>query len=200
MNKSINNNLLVSFFGGLGGLINALWSYLAFIKDDILQWHILIAGLFHGALIAFFVFFYQQLFIRKKIILKYMNALPFSWIAGYISYFPLALSISPSNFLSDVYLTFSLEYLYWPLQSFGLVVGVFAILALIFDKKLVTHRIILIPVGIVSGILGSLWFWLSINKSFWHFSVFHGSIWGILTGLGLLLVYPKLENQSKEFN
>ena len=33
-----------------------------------------------------------------------------------------------------------------------------------------------------AGVLGSLWWWTSWEP--WYFSVLHGSIWGVLVGLG----------------
>ena len=195
---------LIGLLGGLGGAINAWLCYARLpvpvgeVNDPMtFAWPVIPLGFVHGSLLALigigvaFLLWKQKWFVR-------LIALPVvGWIAGWLSYIPLHVYIhrifgkSKEPLLKDL-----LEACAWPFSfsepevvafapymSFGLVgVGCFLLLNLCRQgtiKALWRHLL----VGSVSGILGSLWWWIGYKP--WYFSLIHGTIWGSLVGFGV---------------
>jgi hypothetical protein len=69
-----------------------------------------------------------------------------------------------------------------PFQYFGIVGGVFTALLLAGSARL-ADRSVAIGCGLASGILGSLWWWISWKR--WWFALLHGAIWGACVGYAL---------------
>jgi len=103
------------------------------------------------------------------------------YLSGYVSWVPLNASL---GFTWDWYKPkIELFYLYWPFHHFGLV-GLGYYFCLNILKRLTDVRLgVHLAAGVLSGILGSLWWW--IFWGVWYFSLIHGTIWGGLVGLGV---------------
>jgi hypothetical protein len=58
----------------------------------------------------------------------------------------------------------------------------------LYNKKLPIQFLM----GISSGVLGSLWFWIVYGP--WYFSLIHGIIWGSFVGFGLWIALSPKRN------
>src|SRR5512143_2267984 len=88
--------LRVGAAGALGGVVNAMLCYLGWpvpIAHADFGWHIIPAGLVHGGVLAASAArsAYFAAGIRTR--WRWSIALPIAWIAGYISWMPLSVSL-----------------------------------------------------------------------------------------------------------
>ena len=186
---------LIGLLGGLGGAINAWLCYVRFpvpVMEPALvttaqpynfAWHVVPAGAVHGACLALVSIAVATILRHRSVSVRLLFWPLVGWSAGWLAWVPLEASLDESWWpLSDmVELNWGL--LVWPLQFFGLVgVLYYGVLNLHRGRNgasLPTH----VRFGILSGVLGSLWFWIAIQP--WYFSLLHGTIWGCLVGFGV---------------
>lgn len=186
--------------GGLGGAVNASLCYLKLpvgVGEKVnFHWHLVSAGAMHGALLAVIAVVCASLAWNAKAALRWALVPVVGWLAGWISWIPLGFSIKIfERSIADV--------IFWPFrgeareailglwQYFGLVSAIHYLLLCplrgLADKRLNAQ----IASGVLSGVLGSLWWWIDIKP--WYFSLVHGAIWGSLAGFG---VWKSQMNQS----
>lgn len=176
---------LPAVLGGLGGAINA---FLCYVQQPVpiphsagvFKWPIVPAGALHGALLALVSVGMARLLSPRKPLAQWF-ALPITgYLAGLVSWFPLNVSL---NFGWGLYREWSVQTLWWPYVYFGLV-GLCYYFCLVLGGRLIDTRLSMhIAIGVLSGVLGSLWWWVSWHP--WYFSLLHGSIWGTCVGFGL---------------
>jgi hypothetical protein len=179
--------LRVGACGAAAGAINAGFCY-AIAKPLPFAWHIIPAGAVHGGLLAISAFGMSRLFLKKNLGTRILAAPLVAWIGGYLSWISLSLSLTAFPLLREPW-THSLFWPFFehwegmlvkPAFSFGLVASLYYLFLVLYCGKkrgLGPHLI----GAVVSGILGSLSFWIGFG---WYFSPIHGAIWGILVGIG----------------
>ena len=190
----------VALAGGAGGAVNATLCYLKLpvpvqesAQAATFDWHIIPAGFVHGALLALVAMAAFQAAKGRSRALAWSATPVVAWLAGYVSWIPLAISIS-SDSLWRV-LMWPVEEgrlsstLLGPLQGFGGVAGLLY-LSLLLAGRAAERRPIAIVLASLAGALGSLWWWNEWET--WYFSLLHGGIWGCLVGLALA---PRAEDQ-----
>jgi hypothetical protein len=211
-NQSIKNKLKLLFtttiLAGLASGINAWWCFAGFpvriMGEEKLffdwklffEWQIIPMGAIHGAIISLLIIGSSIALFKKNKILTIIFTPFIGYITGFYSYAPLMWGIAPSEkfewsffwniFVIDLNRSASFYDLYAPYSIFGLVASIYYLFLCVFqllnNKKLLYQLII----GIASGILGSLWFWIEFsNAEFWYFSLLHGTIWGVFVGYGI---------------
>lgn len=165
--------------GAVGGALNALHALYAFREN--LAWHIVPAGMVHGALLAGLSIFCARWVASQRLALRLTMPAVEGYFIGYVTFLPIALS---AHFdLSFFWFGQEDQALYWPWWAFGLVASL-ACLAW-GSARLITsrHAIAHMAAGSGAGVLGSLWWWSSWEDS--PYSLLHGTIWGCLVGLGV---------------
>ena len=187
--------LLPALGGGIGGALNALLCYVKIPDVGAFEWHIIPAGALHGALLALIPSMMAMLLLRQKLWIRLTGAPVAGYVAGWLSYIPLELSLSTEKKLSILWWVLSqsesrFHIITDPFMIFGFVslTYYFGLAALKFFKKQSLSAQIILAMS--SGILGSLSWWCSMS-SFWYISFFHGTIWGILTGFGMWFAQEK---------
>ena len=171
--------------GGIGGAINASLCYLKIPtsvpnSEGVFKWHLIPAGACHGALLALVTLAMASLLYERRPLAQWLGLPIAGYLSGLASWLPLGVSL---NFGWSPYREWSLKTLWWPYAYFGLV-GVGYYFCLVLLKRLTDVRLFLhIGIGILSGILGSLWWWIGWKP--WYFSAIQGSIWGTCVGFGL---------------
>jgi len=97
----------------------------------------------------------------------------------------LELSVFWKIFAIDFNSTADLNELWTIVCFFGLVGSIYysllCVFQLLYIKKLLNHLIM----GVASGIIGSLQFWIIYGDGLWYFSLLHGTIWGSFVGYGI---------------
>ena len=181
---------LVGLCGALGGAANA-WDVYCDSTPTLFAWHLVPAGALHGALLAVAVIGAARVLWQQSTLLRLAMVPVVSWVAGWLSYIPLGVSIekpeSPAALLSHLIWPFTsgVAGLWRPLQAFGLVTGIaYTLLAVcrgLTSRRLVIHLLI----GIISGIGGSMWWWQDLGPGGWRTSLVHGCVWGALVGFGV---------------
>jgi len=177
----------VALAGGLGGLINATLCYVDWPVSVTLasfRWHVIPAGFIRGSTLATLSVGAGILGRHLKWPLRWFVALPIGWIAGYLSWIPLDMSIF-HEWLSEAVRPIGdndswNDVVAGPIQLFG---GVATLLYLgVAHTPTRPLRGKAVIVATTAGVLGSLWFWIGDQ---WYFSLLHGAVWGCLVGLAL---------------
>ncbi len=189
---------VVGLLGGIGGGGNAALCYAGIpVSVTTFQWHIVPAGFLHGAVLAFLGAAAAQ-GMRARSMARRWAALPvLGWLAGWLSYIPLQLSIHAVDSLhpaQPAHLSFqdvlnavtgpfsSTEGIWSPYFAFGLVSAWLylwlTVLGGLSNRRLGWH----LAMGGLSGVLGSLWWWSAWHP--WYLSLLHGAIWGSCVGFG----------------
>ncbi len=176
-------------FGAVGGAINA---YLCYAKIPIsleskylsFSWLIVPAGATHGAILALASLFCAYYSHSRSQLFRWLGIPVAGFLSGWLSWIPINLSFSAEKWPWVILNPFdinSIQNIFAPYKVFGLVGLIYYFLLVIFgvlyERRLWVH----ISCSILSGILGSLWFWI---EEAWYLSILHGTIWGILVGLG----------------
>jgi hypothetical protein len=204
--------LRVGLCGALGGAINA-GQYLLWVGTDTscgyfclgpsFEWHLVPAGAVHGGLLAALAFAGGSLLAKRRLAAKLLGVLLLGWFAGYASWIPLDRSLNGGSWpesLSWAFRSASLATLWLPFLYFGLVASIYCLCLALFAARKATLGANVLYASI-SGILGSLWFWISFGER-WYYSVFsllHGAIWGICVGVGAWMVSrPPIALRSSE--
>ena len=178
--------------GGLAGAANATLCYLRLpvpVKESgvTFHWHVIPAGCLHGALLALVAVGAFHLASRRSLGLQIAGLPVVAWVAGYLAWIPLDLSVSGRSILQALAWPADGEQrmgaiLWPPLLYFG---GVSALLyTCLLATGVPSSRKALQSLGaIAAAILGSLWWWIEWGP--WYFAVIHGLFWGGLVGLAL---------------
>lgn len=172
----------------LGGALNAAHC-LIFLssREPSLKWHLVPAGALHGLVLAavpVLLAFYLE---NKNVLARVLGLLAAGYFSGWISWIFLGWSLEGKWDVSYLWVPFRSGFsagdsLISPFSCFGLV-GSFYYLFLAGFHKIREPKIpIHVLIAAVSGMAGSLWFWSEIKPL--YFSVLHGAVWGIFTGLG----------------
>jgi hypothetical protein len=179
----------LSALGAMGGAVNAA---LAFTGVPILggathfEWHIILAGACHGALLAGIAGATAALLQAQPLWQRWLAAPVVGWVAGWLSWVPMQLSIHSRGVLGTLSWPFAdslSQALIGPLRSFGLVsLLLYGGLALSWWGAIMSRPVGL-SLGVISGVAGSLWFWCGVGS--WPAALIHGAIWGALVGFGL---------------
>ena len=179
--------LNVALAGGVGGAVNAAlcWLHLppsrVFARSYSFQWHVVPAGFVHGTLLAWSAAA-LALALRRKPVWVQLAAAPFlGWLAGHYAWQPILLSFGERWPGAAMTWVPPLDGLWNFWRAFGLVPVLYFALGGIFRLLESPSLKVQIAVGVASGVVGSLPFWLSIEP--WYFSLIHGSVWGALVGL-----------------
>ena len=177
-------------FAGLGGAINAFLVFagvpISFENQYLnFEWHIVPAGFIHGALLAYFSAAAANIAGKKKSFQLILFPVV-GYIAGWISGIPLTLSISDKPEWSV---------LWWPLEQsqgyemmvapflhFGLVSALYYFGLVVLDVRSKKNIFLHVFTAAAAGVLGSLYWWLSLDAL--RVSFLHGSIWGLGAGFG----------------
>lgn len=168
---------------GVGGAVNALLCVTGLpVATDYLsdfRWHLVPAGWGHGAALCLVPAVCAISVAKRPVILRWIMLPLAGFLSGYVSWVFLGLSLDSL----DVYTDITWEYLWGFYQTFGFVgacyyVGL-ALLGGLAEQRLARH----LAYGVVSGILGSLWWWIAFGP--WFFSLLHGAVWGLLAGWGM---------------
>lgn len=191
---------LIGLLGGAGGAINAWLCYAKLpglaVREMDFVWAILPAGALHGGLLAVISVGAARLLREQRRRLRWAALPLMGWLSGWIPYAPIAFYVhlyfvpdfGGGGWLDKLLkalwpFRLDLESLWMPWQSFGLVGAAYYALLNLFggltSRRLLTHLLI----GSVSGILGSLWWWILFKP--WYLSLLHGTIWGSLVGFGV---------------
>jgi hypothetical protein len=165
--------------GAPGGTLNAL--HALYLFQDNLAWHIVPAGLIHGALLAALSLFCARFIAAQRLALRLALPAVEGYIIGYATFLPIVLS---AHFdLSFFWFGQEDQPFYWPWWAFGLVAALSCLgwgaARLIGSSRLAVH----LATGSVAGVLGSLWWWSSWEESLT--CLLHGTLWGCLVGLGV---------------
>ena len=174
--------------GAVAGATNA-WLCYAGIPGAVsgnphFAWHLVPAGAGHGAVLAMAALALAKLFADSPLPIRLLAAPAVGWVTGHASWIPLNRSVAEDPWLRTLAWPFQEGWsaaLLDPFLAFGLVASLYyACLSL---RPLQRARLSLhLLYAILAGVLGSLWWWISMET--WSFSVLHGAIWGTLVGTG----------------
>jgi hypothetical protein len=185
----VRRGLWAAIGGALGGLVNAALCYLEWpvpVPDAPFKWHVMPAGLLHGAALAALGVAAADIGGRLKPGPRWALALPAAWVIGYVTWIPLAVSVFGEP-LSRA-LVWPIDGETWvaslllPLAYFGAV----ALLVYLWQAcvRPIPHLWANVVAACAAGVIGSLWFWISYQR--WAFSILHGVIWGCLVSASLV--------------
>lgn len=171
--------LFAALGGALGGALNAFHALYAF--PDNLAWHIVPAGLVHGALLAGLSVSCARWVAARRLAIRLALPGVEGYVIGYATFLPIALS---AHFdLRFFWFGQEDHAFYWPWWAFGIVATLACLgwgsARLIASRHLIVHM----ATGSIAGVLGSLWWWSSWEDS--PYCLLHGTIWGCLVGLGV---------------
>lgn len=185
---------MIAVLGGIGGAINAALAFARLpvpVGDVTFAWHIILAGGGHGAILAGVAAAAAFTLQAQALTMRWIAAPLVGWLAGWLSWVPMQLSIADMGVMAALRWPFvdSLDQiLIGPLRSFGLV-SVLLYGGLNLSAWPLSSRSVCVIMGIASGVLGSLWFWVVMGP--WYLALLHGGIWGALVGRGLYTEPPR---------
>lgn len=185
---------LILVFGGVGGAINAALAFVRLpvpVGDVTFEWHVILAGAAHGAILAGTAAASAFALQAQALPLRWIAAPVVGWLAGWLSWVPMHLSIVDMGLMAALRWPFVDSFgdvLISPLRSFGLV-SALLYGGLNLSVWPLSSRGVCVIMGITSGVLGSLWFWASVGP--WYLALLHGGIWGGLVGRGLYAESPQ---------
>ncbi len=186
--------LKVGAAGGVAGAINATLCYLQWpvpVREpavNTFHWHVVPAGFAHGATLALAAVLGLILARGLRAPIRWCGLVVVAWVAGYLSWIPLDLSVSTHSVSQALAWPADAESplvsaLWSPLLYFGGVAGMFYAWGLLLEHRRVRRPWGTILAAGTAGTLGSLWWWIEWGP--WYFSLLHGSLWGCLVGLAL---------------
>jgi hypothetical protein len=183
--------------GGLGGALNALFCLIKFPAaipgaEDVLHWHILLAGFIHGSILTVVALRAAQCLLSKNSAARLAGVLGAGYAAGWISYIPLRISINSNQTFKEILSAFwwpfsngfNFDILWSPFMTFGAVSALYSFLLIRLavrggPQTAFAH----FGAAAISGVLGSLWWWNGFERP--YFCLLHGVIWGVFVGLGV---------------
>lgn len=165
--------------GALAGALNAAacWAdWPVAIPDAEFAWHIVPAGAAHGAVLVATALLGRLAMCRAPRALAWSAGPVLGWLAGYVSWMPIFLSIDGGG--SPLAWPFGgwMEALLTPWQAFGFVAWAWY-WSLLLPGSGRTRRVL---GGVVAGAIGSAWFWSAMQV--WYLCLLHGAAWGLLVG------------------
>ena len=179
----------VSLAGAVGGAINA-WLCLAEIPVPVagnfdFKGTIVPGGALHGAVLAVVAVGAALETSARPPLVRLLLAAPLGWLAGYLSWVPLHRWAAGESWRNSVL---------WPWQDvrpwafawkafahFGLVAVIYFLCFSCGGLRQGKARNIVF--GVSAGVLGSLWWWVEFGP--WYFALLHGTVWGVLVGMGI---------------
>jgi hypothetical protein len=195
----------VAAAGALGGAINAALCYLQWpvhVGEDAMKFSpwIIPAGAGHGALLAALTAAGWQRLSALPAVRRGLGVIALGWLSGWLSFIPIQWYISSVDVDGAIFGASSglslgdalgaliwpirrvsgPEPLYMPLQFFGFVPVAHGLLSWAAERAGRSGREATLAVWAGAGALGSLWWWIGWRP--WHFSLIHGTIWGLLVG------------------
>jgi len=194
--------LQVALVGAIAGAINA-WLCLARIPVPVydnpeFRWTIVPGGAIHGAILVVIAYTGSLATSTLQSLTRFILVAPIGWVGGYLSWIPLhrwAFEDTWGNSLIWVFRDNTAGAVVWsPFAHFGLVSALY-FLGLSFGG-LRRDRLVNVIYSVCAGVLGSLWWWLEFKP--WYFALIHGTIWGILVGVGIQRL--RKTRTSIEFN
>ena len=186
--RNLRATLSVAVFWSLGGALNAAHCYFfPLSKDYTFKWHIIPAGALHGLVLAAVPVLFALFFSNKNLFFKILGLVAAGYTAGWVSGIFLGFSIEEKWALSRLWWPvrggFSVEdSLIGPFSFFGTVSVIYYFFLCLLNKLRDPRPGVHISAAVVSGVLGSLWFWVDTKP--WPISLLHGAVWGLLTGFG----------------
>ncbi len=191
--KKLKLVISATVFAACASGILSWWCFAGFPvtigEDSFFDWDIIPMGAIHGAILAFLAIGASTLLYKKNMILCILFTPFIGYIAGHYSLPPLMWGIDPSGsfpwenywmifFNYDESIDLSIPYMY-----FGLVSSIYYLFMCVF-KQLYNNKLLhQVLIGIASGVLGSLWFWIA--NEYWYISPLHGIVWGAFVGYGI---------------
>ena len=177
--------LRIAAAGAVAGAVNAWLCYARWpvpVEEySDFSWHLVPAGAVHGAVLGLSSFLGSRWLRGVGWAKRLMIATATGWIAGYLSWQPLRMSLEErlgwSTWPFDGPMS---AWFIGPLQIFGLVTCLYCLVPPRWTPGPRAGASSLI-VASLAGAVGSLWWWLSVGP--WHFSLLHGAIWGCAVGL-----------------
>ncbi len=171
--------------GGVGGLLNGALCYLRLpvpVQESgvTFQWHVVPAGMFHGAALAVCGAAGAELARGRSRAVRTLVSVLAGWVGGYLSWIPLNMSAFGQSVLRSLAWPFTegLQALWIPFFYFGIVAALLcAWLSRVAGRSGVGAQM---AATSLAGALGSLWWWVSWGP--WYFSILHGAMWGVLAG------------------
>ena len=172
----------VSLAGAAAGGLNAWLCYAGLPRPVTVHprfmWHIVPAGVLHGAILAAAACLGALWCRGARWPQRLSKAVAVGWLAGYVSWQPLRISIDATLAWSAWPFNESWEWLLAsPLAHFGFVATIYC-LAPSSDRMPGARQL---GLTLAAGILGSLWYWTAYEQ--WYLSPLHGAIWGTAVGL-----------------
>lgn len=203
-----------TLLGAAGGTINGLLLWLKLpvgipmgfpVGSDSVDFApaVIPCGTFHGAALAAFAIIAANLCLRHpRLCLPIWLAA--GYLAGWISWAPWHFS-EYGDLLKALTWPFSDSHpagghpagaLIAPYWVFGLVALILAACMSVLPSFMRRSLWTTLGMTVPSGILGSLWYWATadVDPSRWFFAPIHGSIWGLLIGLGFAWGSPRQPN------
>jgi hypothetical protein len=187
------NVLLPALAGGLGGGLNGLLCYLGFLVDYDLDWHIVLAGVGHGAMCVLVPLVLLKVLHKYGRVLSWLGAGIAGYVAGWLSGTAVSLSLGWPTWIEA--LTWPLqeassivEIIVWPFEFLGIGGTLYYIGIMFLTRFAVRGLGLYVLVGILSGSASYVWFWDSMGwlgaAHPWLLGLTHGGAWGALVGLG----------------
>ncbi len=176
---SLRNASLSVAGGALAGALNAAACWTGWpvaIPDAEFAWHILPAGGIHGAVLVMVALVVRLTLRRAPRAVSWLAGPVVGWLAGYLSWMPISLSIFADGNPLEWPFDGSQNPLLGPWQMFGLVAWAWYWSMLLPGSG----RMRRVLGGVVAGAIGSAWFWSAMEV--WYLCLLHGAVWGLLVG------------------
>ena len=177
----VNRIHRIAIGGAFGGAINGFLCYTNLpIRLSNFDWHVVPAGSIHGAVLASLSVTAANYFVARPLAIRLIISLPLAWIAGFLSWIPLELSVFHSTWQKTLTWPFHPNWRTWyaPYWQFGLVTFVYYIVLSIAGSRQ-QNLAFYVLFAAMAGILGSFWFFVD----HWYISLLHGVIWGCSVGV-----------------
>ena len=188
MKLSLRSLSLIGLLGGLGGAINAWGCYARFpvpvVQYKDFTWHVIPVGAYHGFVLAVVTIGCAAFFLERGWVGRFVGLILTGWLCGWLSWIPIAIYFEGGTSRAILWpFHWTPRALWEPYCYFGFVGLIYYFLLNIYrhlaEERLEMH----LSMAIVSGSLGSLWWWISWEP--WYLSILHGTIWGMLVGFGV---------------
>ena len=190
---TIRRLALITASGGAGGMVNAAlcfaeWPVRVPESSAAFRWHAIPAGFAHGGLLAL-IAAAAVIGAPRRGWRRAITALLVGWVAGYLSYVPLDLSVFTGSLthaalwpVDSVW-----EALWRPYFQFGIVAALLYLwLALRRESSGVLSNV---AASYGAGAVGSIWWWAAWGP--WYFCLLHGAIWGVCVGCAIWRANPR---------
>jgi hypothetical protein len=182
------NLISIGLAGGIAGLANAALCFLRWpvpVHDPaaVFRWHVMPAGFVHGAVLALAAAAAALGARRWRRPARWGASILVGWMAGYLAWIPLDVSVFGERWARTFVWPFvngdsARQGLWTPFCFFGLVSALLFLWLACPQRPLRPLSNIL--AAVLAGVLGSVWWWIMWKT--WHFSILHGTVWGLSVG------------------